>query len=886
MVALLKKVFGTRNDRVVKQYLKKVKAINALEPTMQGLSDDVVRNTVEELKHRFTQGVELAELLPEAFALVREASVRALGMRHFDVQLVGGMVLFDGNIAEMRTGEGKTLVATLPAFLMALQGKGVHIVTVNDYLAQRDADWMRPVFEFLGLQVGVNTAGMGLADKKQAYEADIIYGTNNEFGFDYLRDNMVVDLSQKTQRGHAFAIIDEVDSVLIDEARTPLIISGAQQDDAAVYERMNQLVQHLTLQETSEEEAENDTGDFTLDEKNQQAHLTEQGHEHVESLLVKLGFLQSGQSLYDLANITLMHHVQSALRAHYLYKCDVDYVVKDGAVVIVDEHTGRLMEGRRWSEGLHQAVEAKEGVKIESENQTLASITFQNYFRMYDKLSGMTGTADTEAFEFQQIYGLEVVVIPTNVPTVRDDSSDCIYMTQEEKYEAIIEEIKRVHTTEQPILVGTASIDSSEHISAMLKKFKIKHQVLNAKNHENEAKIVAQAGAPGAVTIATNMAGRGTDIVLGGNIKVELDEASEETRMQLTEQWQAKQAKVLEAGGLYVLGAERNESRRVDNQLRGRSGRQGDPGYTRFYLALEDDLMRIFAGDRLKGMMQRFGMERGEVLQSSTVTRVLEGAQRKVEGHNFDMRKQLIQYDDVTNDQRRLVYGQRNEVLEQEDVSDLVGRMMQQVAAHVVEQFMPEGSFEEQWDVAGLERMLASDFALNPSVSSWLKDKSLGIDGVVEKLLQAFEHAYAAKKARWGYEVSSQLERNIVLQMMDIHWKEHLGQLNSLRQGIYLRSYAQKNPMQEFKREAFDLFEKMLTSLRQMIIGVLLTAEINTSEADPEEKAVPTGPRIAAANEASLEAPMFSGDVPKVGRNELCPCGSGKKYKHCHGRLA
>ena len=590
----------------------------------------------------------------------------------------------------------------------------MHIVTVNDYLAQRDADWMRPIFEFLGMKVGVNIAGMGLADKTQAYQADITYGTNNEFGFDYLRDNMVVDLSQKTQRGHAFAIVDEVDSVLIDEARTPLIISGAQQDDAAVYERMNQLVQHLLLQETSEEEAESDTGDFTLDEKNQQAHLTERGHEHVESLLVKLGFLQSGQSLYDLGNITLMHHVQSALRAHHLYKRDVDYVVKDGSVVIVDEHTGRLMEGRRWSEGLHQAVEAKEGVKIESENQTLASITFQNYFRMYDKLSGMTGTADTEAFEFQQIYGLEVVVIPTNVPTVQEDSSDCIYMTQEEKYEAIIEEIKRVHATEQPILVGTASIDSSEQISAMLKKLKIKHQVLNAKNHENEAKIVAQAGAPAAVTIATNMAGRGTDIVLGGNIKAELMEASEEERPQLTEQWQAQQAKVLDAGGLYVLGAERNESRRIDNQLRGRSGRQGDPGYTRFYLSLEDDLMRIFAGDRLKGMMQRFGMERGEVLQSSTVTRVLEGAQRKVEGHNFDMRKQLIQYDDVTNEQRRLVYGQRNDVLEQADISELVDRMMQQVVSHVVAQFMPEGSFEEQWDMTGLERMLASDFALNP----------------------------------------------------------------------------------------------------------------------------------------------------------------------------
>lgn len=882
MVTLLKKIFGTRNDRVIKQYRKQVKEINALESSIQSLTDEAMRDEVNRLRQQCMDGAALTALLPQAFALVREASVRTLGLRHFDVQMIGGMVLFDGNIAEMRTGEGKTLAATLPAFLMALVGKGVHVVTVNDYLARRDAEWMRPLYEFLGMGVAVNVAGMPLDDKKKAYQADVLYGTNNEFGFDYLRDNMVVDLSQKTQRGHAYAIVDEVDSVLIDEARTPLIISGAQQDDAALYQRMHQLVQQLQLQQGSDEDEETDveSGDFTLDEKNLQAHLTEKGHERVETLLLKHGFLSAGQSLYDLGNITLMHHVQSALRATHLYKRDVDYVVREGVVVIVDEHTGRLMEGRRWSEGLHQAIEAKEGVKIESENQTLASITFQNYFRMYDKLAGMTGTADTEAFEFQQIYGLEVVVIPPNKPTIRDDSSDCIYMTKEEKYNAIVEEVKRVHETGQPLLVGTASIDSSEHLSAILKKLKIKHQVLNAKNHENEAKIIAQAGAPSAVTIATNMAGRGTDIVLGGHIQAELECVSEQEREALQQAWQAKQSQVINSGGLYVLGAERNESRRIDNQLRGRSGRQGDPGYTRFYLSLEDDLMRIFAGDRLKGMMQRFGMERGEVLQSSTVTRVLEGAQRKVEGHNFDMRKQLIQYDDVANEQRRLVYGQRDAVLESPDVSDLIDRMMGQVATHLVGQFMPEGTFEEQWDIEGLERLLAGDFAQRIAVHEWLNDQSMRLEDIAERLLAALQKAYQAKKASWGAEVARHLEKNIVLQMMDLHWKEHLGQLNTLRQGIYLRSYAQKNPMQEFKREAFELFETMLASLRQMIVGVLLTAELNDS-APSSETDLQKRPAPMAANQ---EAPSLE-QIPKVGRNDLCPCGSGKKYKHCHGAL-
>lgn len=879
MIALLKKVFGTRNDRVVKQYLKKVAGINAIESEMKALSDDDLKAYATKLKQRYSEGGSLDQLLTEAFALVREASVRTLGLRHFDVQLVGGMVLFDGNIAEMRTGEGKTLVATLPAFLMTLQGQSVHVVTVNDYLARRDADWMRPIFEFLGVRVAVNVAGMSLDEKKAAYAADIIYGTNNEFGFDYLRDNMVTSNDQRVQDGHAFAIVDEVDSVLIDEARTPLIISGAAQDDAALYERMNQLVQHLTLQEEKEDEAQADTGDFTLDEKNHQAHLTELGHERVEALLLKHGLLKPGQSLYDLANITLMHHVQSALRAHHLYKKDVDYVVRDGAVTIVDEHTGRLMEGRRWSEGLHQAVEAKEGVTVESENQTLASITFQNYFRMYEKLSGMTGTADTEAFEFQQIYSLEVVVIPTNKPTVRDDSSDCIYMTKAEKYDAIINEVKRVHETKQPILVGTASIDSSEYIAGLLKKEKIEHQVLNAKNHANEAKIVAQAGAPGAVTIATNMAGRGTDIVLGGNIKSDLEEASEADRAKLQKAWESNQQEVITSGGLYVLGAERNESRRIDNQLRGRSGRQGDPGYTRFYLSLEDDLMRIFAGDRLKGMMQRFGMEKGEVLQSTTVTRVLEGAQRKVEGHNFDMRKQLIQYDDVANEQRKLVYGQRDEVLGQDDITALIERMMAQVSKQLLGRFVPEGSFEEQWDIDGLERLLLGDFGLKIAFNDWLEDKSVTISDIEQKLHQSLFKAYEAKIARWSKPVMQQLEKNIALQMIDIHWKEHLGQLNALRQGIYLRSYAQKNPMQEFKREAFELFETMLASLRQMIIAVILTAELNI----PEE-ALPKSGDAILPQAANTEAEAIQ-EVPKVGRNELCPCGSGKKYKHCHGAL-
>ncbi len=867
---LLSKVFGTRNQRVVDTFQKQVNKINQLESSMGAKSDQELAGMTKAFKTRLQSGETMEALLPEAFAVVREASRRMLGLRHYDVQLIGGMVLFHGKIAEMRTGEGKTLMSTLSAYLMALADQGVHIVTVNDYLAKRDAEWMSPIYNFLGLKVAVNVPGLNAAEKREAYKADITFGTNNEFGFDYLRDNMAMSMADKCQRPLHYAIVDEVDSILVDEARTPLIISGPSEQTTEMYLFVDKISQELEKQKE-----ENGPGHFSIDEKAKQAYLTESGHEKVEQILAQVGLIDSANNLYDAKHVSLMHHVQAALRARHLYKCDVDYIVKDNEVIIVDEHTGRLMPGRRWSDGLHQAIEAKEAVKVESENQTLATITFQNYFRMYDKLSGMTGTADTEAYEFQQIYGLEVVVIPTNKPMVRNDSSDYIFLTEKEKFNAIVEEIARVHKTQQPILVGTASIESSEKLSEMLKKRKIAHEVLNAKNHLREAKIIAQAGSQGAVTIATNMAGRGTDIVLGGNLEVDLADIAEDdkaTRDRLTEVWQKKHDQVVELGGLYVLGTERNESRRIDNQLRGRSGRQGDPGFSRFYLALEDDLMRIFAADRLKGLMQRLGMQEGEVLQSRSVTRVIEGAQRKVEGYNFDARKNLLKYDDVANEQRYLVYQQRDALLEAEAVTSMVQRMLTEVVGILMERFVPSQSFEEQWDIAGLQQALSSDFGLSVPVKTWLEeDKSMDEYRLRDALQKTLTEAYSVKVADLTEPVMVDIEKNLLLQLLDMHWKDHLVNLDVLRQGIHLRGYAQKDPTQEFKREGFEMFQEMLASLRYVAIGTLLQVRL-----------VPEGEEaVGSVNE---EATAVDGSN-RVGRNSPCPCGAGKKYKHCHGQL-
>jgi preprotein translocase subunit SecA len=898
---LLKKIFGSRNDRLIKQYSQTVKRINALEPTLQALSDDQLRAKTEEFRQRHANGESLDELLPEAFAVVREAGKRELGMRHFDMQLVGGMVLHDGKIAEMRTGEGKTLVGTLPAYLNAISGKGVHVITVNDYLASRDAEWMGRLHRFLGLSVGVNLSQMDHEAKQAAYAADITYGTNNEFGFDYLRDNMVFSGGERVQRGMNFAIVDEVDSILIDEARTPLIISGQAEDHTENYLRMKDIVPQLTRAME-----ENGEGDYWVDEKGHQVHLAEAGYEHAEQLLLESGLLAEGSSLYDTANITLMHHLNAALRALALFQKDQQYVVQNGEVVIVDEFTGRLMSGRRWSDGLHQAVEAKEGVKIQAENQTLASITFQNYFRMYGKLAGMTGTADTEAYEFQQIYGLETVVIPTHRPMVRKDMNDQVFKTADEKHAAIIADIKDCAKRGQPVLVGTTSIEASELLSGLLDKEKLPHQVLNAKQHAREAEIVVQAGQPGMVTIATNMAGRGTDIVLGGSIEKiisaikhdeSLPEAEREAQIaQKREAWQAVHNQVLAAGGLHIIGSERHESRRIDNQLRGRAGRQGDAGSSRFYLSLDDSLLRIFAGERLRGIMEKLKMPEGEAIEHPLVTRSLESAQRKVEARNFDIRKQLLEYDDVSNDQRKVIYQQRNELLESEDISETTTAMRQGVIAEIFRNHVPTDSVEEQWDLPGLEEALVADLKIVAPVAEWVKgEPTISDDEILARLIKEADEAYQAKIDLVGETNFHQFERNVMLQSLDSHWREHLAALDHLRQGIHLRGYAQKNPKQEYKREAFELFEGLLDQVRKEVTRIVFTVQIRSAE-DVEE----TAPHDDAQNvqyqhagydevlggdaDSSPQQPANAGS--KVGRNDPCPCGSGKKYKQCHGKLS
>ena len=901
-MSFLSKIFGSRNERTVKKLRKKVDQINQLESEFEALSNDQLTAKTEEFKQRVADGETLDSLLPEAFAAVREASKRTLGMRHFDVQLIGGMVLHSGRIAEMRTGEGKTLVATLPVYLNALSGKGVHVITVNDYLARRDAEWMAPVYQFLGLTVGVILSGQSHEQKQEAYAADITYGTNNEYGFDYLRDNMAFQKEQRVQRELNFAVIDEVDSILIDEARTPLIISGPTEDSSEMYRAINTLIPLLERQEKESEEGEEDTADYTIDEKSKQAHLTELGQERIEELLAKNNLLQEGQSLYSPTSIILLHHVNAALRAHTLFKKDVDYVVADGEVVIVDEHTGRTMPGRRWSDGLHQAIEAKEGVHIQNENQTLASITFQNYFRLYGKLSGMTGTADTEATELHMIYGLEVVVIPTNKPMLRSDMGDLIYLTKAEKYVAIIEEIKELQAKGQPVLVGTVSIESSELISKELKKAKIKHQVLNAKFHEKEADIIAQAGRSGAVTIATNMAGRGTDIVLGGNLKADLAALGENPKEIIVEQvkdeWKQRHQQVLDAGGLAIIGTERHESRRIDNQLRGRSGRQGDPGYSRFYLSLEDDLMRIFASERLGIMMQKMGWEEGEALEHKMVSRAIENAQRKVEQRNFDMRKNLLEYDDVANDQRRVIYEQRNDLMELDDISETVEDMREDVIFEVISEYIPPQSIEDMWDVASLEQRLEQDFSLSLPIQKWLdEDDKLAEEGVRERIYQSITKAYHDKEALLPEQgIMRQLEKQVMLQHLDMHWKEHLANMDHLRQGIWMRSHAQKNPKQEYKREAFELFSSMLDNLKHDVVTVLskvqfrMPEEVEAMENRQQDQSKMNLQHDSASampqSETAKMAETFVREQPKVGRNEPCPCGSGKKFKQCHGKIS
>ncbi|WP_289117046.1 preprotein translocase subunit SecA [uncultured Idiomarina sp.] len=901
--SLFRKVFGSRNDRILKNMQKDVDRINALEPEFEALSDAELKEKTAEFRKRLNEGEKLDKLLVEAFATVREASKRVFKMRHFDVQLIGGMVLNENRIAEMKTGEGKTLTATLTAYLNALPGKGVHIITVNDYLAKRDAEFNRPLFEYLGLSVAFNIPGMNPEDKKAAYQADITYGTNNEFGFDYLRDNMAFSPQDRVQRDLYYALVDEVDSILIDEARTPLIISGPAEDSSEMYRKMNELVPHLVRQEKEDTEEEKGDGHFTIDEKAKQLHLTENGQEHIESLLKEKGMLADDDSLYSAANISLLHHINAALRAHHLFQKDVDYIVKDDQIIIVDEHTGRTMEGRRWSEGLHQAVEAKEGVPIQNENQTLASITFQNYFRLYDKLAGMTGTADTEAFEFQSIYGLETVVIPTNKPMVRDDRADLIYLTAKEKYEAIAEDIEECRKQGRPALVGTVSIENSELLSSLLKKKKIPHAVLNAKFHEQEADIIAQAGRPGAVTIATNMAGRGTDIVLGGNWMVEvekLEEPSNEKIDAIKEEWQKVHDKVIEAGGLHIIGTERHESRRIDNQLRGRAGRQGDPGSSRFYLSLEDPLMRIFASDRIGTMMKRLGMKEGEAIEHPWVTRAIENAQRKVEGRNFDIRKQLLEYDDVANDQRSVVYEQRNELLDEGDISETITAIREDVVNAVIDEYVPPQSLAELWDLKSLEERLRADFHIELPLQQWLEEEEHFHEEVLrERVLEELVKTYQEKEELVGPEVLRRFEKSIMLQSLDQHWKEHLAAMDHLRQGIHLRGYAQKNPKQEYKREAFELFSEMLENLKLDVVTILSRVKVRAQEdvdaVDQQRKAADSAPREfkheqtkpATQEEQPREQgqPQPARTEKKVGRNEPCPCGSGKKYKHCHGKL-
>ncbi len=899
---LARKIFGSRNDRLVKQYRQRVAAINAHEPRLEKLTDTELSAKTAEFKDRVAKGEALDKLLPEAFAVVREASRRALGMRHYDVQLIGGMVQHDGKISEMRTGEGKTLVAPLAAYLNALTGKGVHVVTVNDYLAQRDADWMGRIYRFLGLTVGVNLSQMSHEEKQAAYAADITYGTNNEFGFDYLRDNMVFQLEEKVQRGLAFAIVDEVDSILIDEARTPLIISGQAEDSTELYTAINVIPPKLSR--AAEEKGE---GDYWVDEKAHSVLISETGHEKIEQLLTDMGLLPNGGSLYDAANIRLMHHVNAALRAFSVYHRDQHYVVQNGEVVIVDEFTGRLMSGRRWSEGLHQAVEAKEGVAIQKENQTLASITFQNYFRMYGKLAGMTGTADTEAYEFQSIYNLETVVIPTHRDMIREDLHDQVFLTTAEKFQAVIKDIRDCHQRGQPVLVGTTSIETNEFLSGLLNKEKLPHQVLNAKQHAKEAEIIAQAGATGGVTIATNMAGRGTDIVLGGSIQRELDAIEDDASLSQTEkdqqrskiksEWQPRHEAVVAAGGLHIIGTERHESRRVDNQLRGRAGRQGDPGSSRFYLALDDPLLRIFASDRVAAIMNRLKLPEGEAIEHPWVSRAIENAQRKVEARNFDIRKQLLEYDDVSNDQRKVIYEQRNELLASENIGETIMAMRHDVINTVIDTYIPRDSMEEQWDVEGAEKAIDAEFGSRLPLREWLDaDKALDEKGLRERVCAEADAAYAAKEAVVGVEVLRHFEKAVMLQSMDTHWREHLAALDHLRQGIHLRGYAQKNPKQEYKREAFELFSAMLDGIKIEVTRITTTVQVRTEEdiQAVEQQEGPANvqyqhadPDVALAQAAmpAATATPQSG-VPKVGRNEPCPCGSGKKYKHCHGRLA
>jgi preprotein translocase subunit SecA len=918
VTTILKKIFGSRNDRLIKQYRKTVVRINALEPQFTALSDEELRAKTEAFRNRYAQGETLDDLLPEAFAVVREGAKRALGMRHFDVQLIGGMVLHDGKIAEMRTGEGKTLTGTLAVYLNALSGKGVHVVTVNDYLASRDAEWMGRLYKFLGMSVGVILSQQPNDQKKGAYAADITYGTNNEFGFDYLRDNMEYSVQDRRQRGLNYAIVDEVDSILIDEARTPLIISGQAEDHTETYQRMNAVPPLLTrMQEEAKPNEPEPPGDFWVDEKAHQIHISEAGHVKAEQILTRIGLLPEGESLYDPRHITLMHHLNAALRAHNLFHRDQQYVVQEGEVIIVDEFTGRLMPGRRWSEGLHQAVEAKEGVTIQHENQTLASITFQNYFRMYAKLAGMTGTADTEAYEFQEIYGLETVVVPTHRDMVREDQNDRVYRTFKEKVDAILADIKDCYERGQPVLVGTTSIENSELLAEALTKAKLQHQVLNAKQHAKEAEIIAQAGRPRMITIATNMAGRGTDIVLGGNVDkqvqfVEADEAlSPEQKAdkiaKLRGEWQALHDAVIAAGGLRIIGTERHESRRIDNQLRGRAGRQGDPGSSRFYLSMDDPLLRIFAGDRVKAIMDRLKLPEGEAIEAGMVTRSIETAQRKVEARNFDIRKQLLEYDDVANDQRKVIYQQRNDVLESDSLDDLITGLRRGVFTDVFRTHIPEESVEEQWDVAGLQRALADDWHLDVPLTTMLKEEpELTDEDLLERVTKAADQTYADKVQAVGKELFAQFERSIFLQGVDNHWREHLAALDHLRQGIHLRGYAQKNPKQEYKREAFELFENLLDVVRNEVTKILMTVRIQSEEQvqQAEEELQPLmtnvryqhaeyngaleedgGVMTAEDDEARLHQP-FKRFSEKVGRNDPCPCGSGKKYKQCHGRLA
>jgi preprotein translocase subunit SecA len=945
---IVQRLFGSRNQRLLRRYQRQVDQINAQEKSMAALDDAALRAKTEEFRARYAEGATLDALLPEAFAVVREAAQRVLGMRHFDVQLIGGIVLHNGKIAEMRTGEGKTLVATLPAYLNAISGKGVHVVTVNDYLARRDSEWMGRIYGFLGLTTGVILTTLDPSQRKVAYACDITYGTNNEFGFDYLRDNMSFEPENRVQRVLSYAIVDEVDSILIDEARTPLIIAGPSEDHTDLYVRVTKVPPRLTRQEPKDEkddrEAEEGPGDYAVDEKSRQVHLTEAGHERVERILLDMGLLAEGESLYSPANINLMHHVYAALRAYTLFQRDVDYVVKDRQVIIIDEFTGRAMPGRRWSEGLHQAIEAKEGVEIQQENQTLASITFQNYFRMYGKLSGMTGTADTEAYEFQHIYGLEVVVIPTHRDMVREDFGDLVFLTQEEKFVAIIEDIRDCVARQQPVLVGTTSIETSEHLSRLLAAEEIPHQVLNAKFHEQEAHIVAQAGRPGAVTVATNMAGRGTDIVLGGNLEAELHalpEADDAARTVARAAWQERHNQVVEFGGLHIIGTERHESRRIDNQLRGRSGRQGDPGSSRFYLSLRDNLMRIFASDRVAAIMQKLGMQEGEAIEHPWVSRAIENAQRKVESRNFDMRKHLLEYDDVANDQRRVIYQQRNEVMDAEGIKDHIAQIRRGGIANLMATHIPPGSFEEGWDIAGLTEALAGELGVTLPLAGWIEaDPDLDEETLRDRVVAAVDEFYTAKEAIVGEQAMRHLEKAVFLQVLDLHWKEHLAAMDHLRQGIHLRGYANKNPMQEYKREAYELFVTMVGEMHREITGILCRLQLRAEQAEEEVEALeeqrrahqvpleyhhaeavsplvageeplaggegvaPAGAAggtvgkaaggkaaggasgavaVSAAPRPASREPAHSG--PKVGRNEPCPCGSGKKYKRCHGQL-